>query len=304
MVATTVTSENFQEFVTTGVVASLAIPEKEPPKVEPAKEEPKVEAKKDVDNKSADEKNADSTEETPERLQKRIDSKHRLMKEAQELAELRGKALKDAEARAEQLQKQLEALKSGSQPKDEAEPDPKDFEDPFKYAKALAKYESEKSVKADREERAKERREAEEKERAQTFGRRVADFKKITKDFDDVVSNCELILKQDGIDYLVDSDHGPALTYFLAKHEEEVERLNSYSHARRLAALGKLETQFEKTESKESAKDSVPASQSKAPAPIAVLGANGSAVEKDPSKMNTQEYLVWREQKQMEKRKH
>ena len=306
MAVQTVTSENFQQFVTTGEVPELP-PIDKPAEKAPEKEpEAKVETK-EIDNKPDSKKNDDSLSDSDltERAKKRIDTKHRQMREAQELADARAIEVREAKAQAERLQQELDALKSSSQLKDDGKPNPKDFDDPFAFAEALAKYESKKAIEADREERAKERQKAEEKARIDAFSKRVAEAKKTLTDFDEVVSSCEYILKQDGIDFLLDSEHGARLTYYLATNEEEVERLNGLSHARRLAALGRLEAKFENQEPvkvAEKVPESIPTT--KAPAPIATLSGGGSAVEKDPSKMSTQEYLVYRRQQQIARRKH
>ena len=311
MAVQTVTSENFAEFVTTGVIQPLEAL-KEAPKPE-AKEEKKTETGKEekVDNNSETNKANDSLSDADltERAKKRIDTKHRQMREAQELADARGRELAETKAAAERLQKELDALKSGSQPKDEdKEPDPKDFDDPFKYAKALSKYESAQALKADRQTREEEQRKAEEKARIDAFTKRISEAKKALPDFEEVLTSSESILKQDGIDFIINSEYGARMAYFLALPEnaEEVERLNGHSHDRRMAALGKLEARFEKPSEKQE-KDPPKVSevpQSRAPAPIATLSGQGDAVEKDPAKMTTQEYLAYREQKRREGKKH
>lgn len=312
--AQVVTAENFSELIETGKVAEFVKPE--PEKKEPeakAEEKPVVDAKKEEPEKKDDKKVDNNSEdsdtgltlsdaELTERAQKRINHKHRQMRLAEEATKAETSRRLSLEAERDALKKQLDELKSGSQPADEAEPNPKDFENPFDYAKALAKHESEKAVKAAQKKREADDAKAEQEAITAAFAARVAAAKKTLTDFDDVVGGSELVLKNDGMNFIRESEYGPQIAYYLCSHDEEAERLNKLSPYKRLAELGKLETRFEKkAEAKEPEVKPVP--QSRAPAPIVPLNGHGEAVAKDPSKMTTQEYLAYRQQKQSEKRR-
>jgi phage I-like protein len=89
-----------------------------------------------------------------EKITRIINKKHREMKEAQEFATGEGRRAIEAERRAEQLQREIDALKgkksdgpntddaSGSDPD---EPKPGDFKTVGEYTRALVKYEAKKA---------------------------------------------------------------------------------------------------------------------------------------------------------------
>lgn len=309
--AQVVTAENFSQLIETGKVDEFKPPEAEikaEPEKEPAKEVAKADEKK-IDEKV--DKNSEDSEtgltlsdaELTERAQKRINHKHRQMRIAEEAVKGESAKRLQAEAERDELRKQLQAQKSGSQPAEEAKPNPKDFEDPFEYAAKLSEFNVNKALKAEKLEQQKARFEAAEKARTDSFNKLVAETKKTLPDWEDVVLGSELILLNDGMDFIRESEQGPRIAYFLCSHPEEVERLNSLSHTGRVRALAKLEDKFEtpapKTETK--APEPKPVPQSKAPAPIVPLEQKGAAVEKDPSQMTTQEYLEWRKRKTAER---
>lgn len=83
-----------------------------------------------------------------------------------------------------------------------------------------------------------------------TYEQRLQDFKQQTPDFDSVMQEFIADYGDEQIPEIVevamDSEHGPALAYYLAKNTEEVERLKALPSRRRLLELGKLEDRLAK----------------------------------------------------------
>jgi hypothetical protein len=331
-----ITPENHVEFITTGKVAEFKPPTPEAKSETKADAKPAdatnkpttgatPDAKADGDAKSSDkprasdgkfvkagESPADGT--TPgaeddvvltEKITRLINKKHREMKEAQEFGTTEGRRAIEAERRAEQLQREIDALRgkksegpntdnaSGS---DSDEPKPGDFKTVGEYTRALVKYEAKKAGEtgAAKAEQSKQQEQAGAVINA--FVERQETFKKATPDYEDVVGGTDLIIPNIGMQYLIESEQGPELGYYLAKHPDEVTRLQKLSPSRVLAELGKLEAKLEKPAAPNKADAGVTKEVSKAPAPISPLEGKEAAVQKDPSQMNFQELRAFRQQ--------
>jgi hypothetical protein len=328
-----ITPENHVEFITTGKVAEF----KPPVASEPAKADAKpadatttsttgaaTDAKADVDTKSSD-KPRDSdgkfvkAGDTPadaksgaddddakltEKISRIIAKKHREMREAQEFATGEGRRAIEAERRAEQLQREIDALKgkksegpntddaAGSDPD---EPNPGDFKTVGEYTRALVKYEARKAGETGKANAEQSKQQERANEVVGEFVKRQEAFKAATPDYEDVVGGTELIIPNIAMQYLIESDVGPQLGYYLAKNPDEVTRLQKLSPSRCLAELGKLETKLEKPAAPPKVDAGATKEVSKAPAPIQPLEGKEAAVTKDPSQMNFQELRAFRE---------
>jgi len=328
-----VNAQNLVEFTQTGKVAEFKPPEAKP--AEPAKSEAKetsapADLQRDAAGKFTSQKEPAKSEtaappstkkevadeDLSEVVRQKIDKKHRQMKEAEEFARSEALRALAAERRAEELQKQLEAVqKSGPAPaKSEApkEPKPDDFATVAEYTDALVSYRVDQRL---REEQAKREREAAEREqeaRQREFGKRLTDAKAKHDDFEEVLTSIKGTelerVHQDVTEYITESEQGPELLYHLAKNPDVLDRLRKLSPRRFIAELGKLEAKWEQPP----AKDPTPTLSevatttrpvSKAPAPIAPLDTAGIApVAKKPEDMSVQELREYRRQQEREKR--
>lgn len=329
-----ITPENHVEFITTGKVAEF----KPPVATEPAKADAKpadatnkpatgaqTDAKADAGAKSSDEKPRDSdgkfakAGDTPadgasgadddvkltERITRLINKKHREMKEAQEFATGEGRRAIEAERRAEQLQREIDALKgtkSGGPNTDDAsgsdpnEPKPGDFKTVGEYTRALVKYEAKKAGETGKANAEQSRQQERATELVSAFVKRQDDFIAATPDYEDVVGGSDLIIPNIATQYLIESEFGPQLGYHLAKNPDEAARLRTLSPSRCLAELGKLETKFEKSATPAPKADAGATKEvSKAPAPIQPLEGKEASVTKDPKDMTFQELRAFRE---------
>jgi hypothetical protein len=226
------------------------------------------------------------------------------MREAEEFATGEGRRAIEAERRAEQLQREIDALKGtksggpsadkdgGSDPD---EPKPGDFKTVGEYTRALVKYEAKKAGETGKAQAEQSKQQEHANEIVSAFVKRQDEFKAATPDYEDVVGGTDLIVPDIAKQYLIESEVGPQLAYHLAKNPDEVTRLKKLSPSRCVAELGKLETKFEKAAAPAKA-DAAPAKEiSKAPAPISPLEGKETTVNKDPSQMTFQELRAFRE---------
>lgn len=325
-----ITPENHVEFITTGKVPEFKAPDAKEaaktdvkadagaaPKPDATKvadgEKPKDEPKRDADGKfvkagdTADGASSgvdDDDAKLTEKISRIISKKHREMKEAQEFATGEGRRAIEAERRAEQLQREIDALKGkkseGPNTDDAAgndpnEPKPGDFKTVGEYTRALVKYEAKKAGETGKANAEQSKQQEQANELVGAFTKRQDEFKAATPDYEDVVGGTDLIIPNIAMQYLIESDFGPQLGYHLAKNPDEAARLRTLSPSRCLAELGKMETKFVKpaTEKVEQAKAG---EISKAPAPIKPLEGKEAAVTKDPSQMSFQELRAFRQQ--------
>lgn len=286
----------------------------------------------------ADATSADDPEDTdlPERVRKQIGKKHRQMKEAEEFAETEGRRAIAAERRAEALERELAELRGGKaadnpQSKstakafDKPKPDKKDFTTVGDYADALVEWRVEKAAhearqKAD-ELRAEEESQRPQKEAARElakgFAQRQEEFQKTCPDYEAVLEDCDEDLHNAGLQYLVESDVGPQLAYWLAKPENQhhIKRINKLTPARMAGELGKLESQLESAPQQQQSQQPgqkpaaapavAPRKVSSAPAPIEPLNSDSSATagHKDPATMSFKELREYRRQEALRGRR-
>jgi len=329
-----VNAENLIEFTQTGKVAEFKAPE--PKAAEPAKAEPKetsapAELQRDSSGRFTSQKEPAKSEtaappstkkevadeDLSEVVRQKIDKKHRQMKEAEEFARSEALRALAAERRAEQLQKELEAVKkSGPAPVPEVpkEPKPDDFATVAEYTDALVSFRVDQRLRDEQAKREREAAEREKEARQREFGKRLNDAKSKHDDFEEVLTSIKGTelerVHQDVTEYITESEQGPELLYHLAKNPDVLDRLRKLSPRRFIAELGKLEAKWE--EKTPPAKEQTPTLSevattarpvSKAPAPIAPLDTAGIApVAKKPEDMSVAELREYRRQQEREKR--
>lgn len=250
------------------------------------------------------ESESDADVKLTQKIERLINKKHRAMKEAQEFGADEARRAIAAEQRAEALQRQIDELKGtksqGASPAGD-EPKPEDFKTVGEYTRALVKYEATQAGKQNAQTAAQQRQQSEANAMIRAHVERQDTFKKATPDYEEVVGSSDLEVPPVGMQFLIESDVGPQLAYHLAKHPDEVTRLQKLSPSRVLAELGKLETRFEKSAAPAMAA-AAPSPVSRAPAPIQPLEAKSTPVTKDPKDMNFQELRAHREAERRSKR--
>lgn len=236
----------------------------------------------------------ETQEETTEQQEAKRQSKFQRRLDRQKTARI------EAETRAKIAEERLAKLEAQSKPQQGSdEPKEADFQDYTQYTRALAKWEAQQVLKADREESAKAREGKEKQQQAnagtekvaKAWAERESSFQAANKDYIEVVTpfaDEELqTLSKDARMAIVESDVGPALLHHLAKLANDdpaaFERIADMSPVRQIAELGKLETKL-----------TMPAKRTtNAPAPASPVGARASG-QKDPGKMTDSEYKAWR----------
>lgn len=277
----------------------------------PAKVEGEKEAAHAAVNDDEDD-GASLSEAVKRKIDRIVAKKHRAMKEAEEFGADAYRQRLAAERRAEELQREIEALrKSGTGPRtatdvDPDEPKQDDFKTVGEYTRALTKYEVAKAAKnageATKKQSEQEKQQSQAAERAETFVKRQSEFMKTTPDFEEVVGDADFDFPNVGMQYMVESEYGPQLAYHFAKNPKDADRLRTLSPGRVLAELGKLEAKFEKQP--EPAKPAVAAtpSVSRAPAPITPIEGKSTVVETDPAKMSFRELREYERQREATRR--
>lgn len=268
------------------------------------------------DAKPADGAKSDDDEdaELPERVRKQIGKKHRRMMEAEEFARERDQAAERERIRADAAERELQRIRGGKSegPKpgegesaDPDEPKPGDFKTVGEYTRALVKYEAKKAGEAGRAKANQERQQEQANAVIGAFVKRQDEFRAANPDYDDVVGAADIEAPPAVMQYLIESECGPALTLHLAKNPDEVSRLRKLTPSRQVAELGKLEIKFEKKPDppNNGSGQATTREVSKAPAPIAPLEAKTTPVKKDPSQMNVSELRDFRRQEELARRR-
>ena len=257
-----------------------------------AKDESKVEAK--TETKVEQKPDADDDVKLTQKIERLINKKHRAMKEAEEFGASEARRAIAAEQRAEALQRQIDELKGTKSvgASQDGDPKPEDFKTVGEYTRALVKYEATQAGKQSQRTAAEQRQAEQGMALINAHVERQEAFKKTAPDYEDVVGSADLEVPQVGMQYLIESEMGPQLAYHLAKHPDEVTRLQKLSPSKVLAELGKLEARLETKAPVAAA--ATPNNVSKAPAPIQPLEAKTTPVTKDPSRMSFQELRAYR----------
>lgn len=230
-----------------------------------------------------------SETETTEQQEARKQSKFQRRLERQKSARF------EAETEARLLRERVAELEAQSKPVlGSDEPQRDQFDDYESYLRAITKYDAKQTaaetLKAERTQAQgndKQTKEAEaQAATAKNWTEREKAFQGSTKDYEEVVMPFveeDLGSLGEGARRLiVDSDAGPQLLYHLASHPEIVDRLADLSSVRQIAELGKLEDKL-----------TAPAKKTtSAPAPANHVN-TGKTGQKDPSKMNQDEYRAW-----------
>lgn len=314
--AKVVTGKGMQEFVETGKVE--VIKDREPKKAQDA---PPLEVVKDkpIQELSEPDKPVEKADEDTgleaddadlaEKAQKRINKKHKEMRQAEALAKKLREELDDsenfsksqferarmAEDKLTSLERELSDLRSKATvaevPKN-LKPDAKDFYNEkgefkaFEYAEKLSEYSATKAVEDDRKRQTEERTKAEQNLMVQAFQARLEKAREKYPDFKEVVGRADVNVPPYIQQYMVESDFGGDLGYYFAKNPDVFEGLTKLSPIKAIAAIGKLETQWEKKEPAVKPVETPVIPKAGAPAPIKPLAGGTGVIQVDPSKMD------------------
>lgn len=187
-----------------------------------------------------------------------------------------------------------------------AKPTADQFKTYDEYVEALTDWKSDRAVE---KALASVNTKIEEKSTQQTAAQQQADRTKnwqarqdatraVLKDYDDVVGESDVPIAPHVGELLLDSDHGPALAYKLAKDPELADKLNRMAEKQAAKEIGKMEAAFDIAagSSNSQTQTAAPAAQpnvSRAPTPPRPV-TQGRSTSKDLSQMSMDEYVVAR----------
>jgi len=308
MAVTVVDSSNQIPFMGKQEAATSEVEKKETTDAK-AEVESKVDVKADEPQVDEDGLTADERKVLGAKYDKIVAKRHRLQKEAEEardeaeaFAENQYRERRAAERRAEELERQLQALKPAEKALEDAEPqetDEKYKDNTRAYWQDWSKWSARQELRAEREKEAQARVQAEQEASREALRKRIAETAKEIPDYEAVVSAADVQVPAHLAAFIQESEIGPKIGYHLAKHPEVLERLSKLSAIKAVAEIGKLEATLTtapvekpqpKTEVKPEAK---PADKSRAPEPISTLSGNSAPVHKDLKDMTTRETIEY-----------
>lgn len=287
--AVVVTPENFNAYVDERMGVT---PNPDPEAQAKAAKERLDAEKKAKDAKKPEAQDVETEEGVAEHLPK--DKKGKLNERFSELTAKRKEAeeraaKKEAEAKAERearekYEAEAKALRDKYEPvKTEPDPEPQvsQFANVEEYSKALKEWTADNTRREDaKKAEAKAAQEAQEKV-VREWNERQAAYRKEHPDYDEKISKSGVKVSDQVRDAILDSEVGPAILEHLADNPDEADRIGKLTVAQALKAVGRLETQFiksEKTAPQGETKTPV-AEISRAPAPITPLKASGNPVD-------------------------
>jgi hypothetical protein len=214
----------------------------------------------------------------------------------------------------------VEKPAGGADKKAPPEPVEKDFKTYGEFIKALTNWTTDRKLEAAAEARRETARaaEAETKNKAITDAHnarvdeaktRYPDWDKAFKGMDDNSFTDPMVV------FIFESERGPDVTYYLATHRDELERISKLSPLRQAAALGKIEEQFtpdddaendEEKDDEEEAREEPPPKKkpdpepkpatkrvSSAPPPAKPIGGGGGNDDRMPDPKDFKAYEAW-----------
>ena len=201
------------------------------------------------------------------------------------------KKAEDAEARASALEAQKPKAPEFVAPD---EKDPKYYNDKGEFQwKAFstdnAAYEAKKAIAADRQSRAEADAKAKADAEARVFADKVAKAEQKYPDWKKIVLSSPILLPNEALAYITQSDYGIDIAYFLGKNPELGDKIKAMHPIRAIAAIRDIETGFEKPVATASPALDTPSKTERqgAPAPITPIQTSGTTpVTMDPAKMD------------------
>ena len=121
-------------------------------------------------------------------------------------------------------------------------PEPADFNDYGEYVEALAEFKADEKVgKALDAREAKQAQQQQATQRATTWEQRQTQARSAIQDYDAVLESSDVPIAQHVGEALLESDHGPALAYHLAKNPAVADKLNAMTPLNAAREIGRIE---------------------------------------------------------------
>jgi len=250
------------------------------------------ESEDDKDESESKDKEAKKSSIEPDdskRVQKRIAKLTKKMRTAERERDY------EKEKRLE-VEKELQELAAKIPDKDK--PLKADFDDEDEYIEALTDWIIDNKLKTSQKTVEKETKDSEEKqaitETYEGLDDAMESGREKYEDFNEIVLDEDLIISPTVTQILLDTDIPDDIMYYLGNNPEKSEKISQLDPIRAAKEIGKIEVSLLNKSSETTPEvKKVNKKQSKAPAPIKPVRANG-LVEKDPNKMSPKEYREWR----------
>lgn len=234
---------------------------------------PKVEAPKD-EQPPKDENGNGGQEGKKNRFQERISELVEKRREAESKAERAEREMQEMRARLEALQAQPEPAKQEPKPTRDA------FSTEDDYIEALTEWKAGQAIAKREQETREAQARRHQEELAAQWKRNQEKAKAEIDDYAEVVGKSEVVLPGHLHQAIIESEIGPHLAYYFAKHPDEAKRFAAMSATTALRQLGKLEDRMMEEPDK---KPEPVIEKSKAPPPVTPVK-DGRALDPGPAK--------------------
>lgn len=111
---------------------------------------------------------------------------------------------------------------------------------------------------------------------AQSYQQKESEFEKTHPDYRDLVASVDTPLPRDMLEALAHANNGPAIAYYLAQNEDQLDKLVKMSTGQRLLEMGKIQYIVESQNKPATAKTITAKPAKVAPAPIETVKGSGS----------------------------
>jgi hypothetical protein len=245
-----------------------------PPTAEPPKDEPKDAPKDEI---KADGETGEKRAKKPisERMSELVSQRKAAETEAQQ-----------AKRESAELRARLEAMSAQAAPvKEEPRPDRSKFASDEDYIEAVAEWKADQRLAKREQEQAEARAKAERDQLVKGWQDAQQRARAEIEDYDDVIKGSDVQLPGHLHQAILESEVGPHLAYYFAKHPDEAKRYASMSPTKSLRELGRLEDRLGNDDEPPAQKPSPKAEveKSKAPPPITPVK-DGRAADPGPAK--------------------
>lgn len=122
--------------------------------------------------------------------------------------------------------------------------------------------------------------------RGEMFNDRLATVRDAIPDIESIVDDPTLPVSNIGAQFIMESDQGPQVAYWLSQNRAEAARIARMSPLQQAAALGRIEARIQAAPKARKV--------STAPAPVPTVAGGASPGNKTPDAMNFAEYEAWR----------
>lgn len=264
-----------------------------PPKAEPPKDESKGDAPGDQTGADGDKGEKRAKKPFSDRISELVNQR----REAETKAER-------AERERDELRSRLEAVSARAEPvKEEPRPDRSKFANDEGYIEAVAEWKADQRLAKREREQAEAQAGAEREQMVKRWQKAQEQARKDISDYDEALKASEVQLPGHLHQAILESDMGPRLAYYFAKHPSEAKRFTSMTPTTAIRQLGKLEDKLvdDEGDGDEPAAKAIPSievEKSKAPAPITPVK-DGRAVDPGPA----QSFEEYRARRQAEKKR-